>query len=158
MILVNFNAIAAAGDEIGARIPRPEMRRLWGALFAGYNGKMAVLATGITNTPIFLEWLKREGYKASTVDITEDDHVDAVVERVMAFNAVYGKIHWYVDVDPLNVAKVAHIGVPTLLLTVPDTIRPEWSEEKVIKSWDVLVEEIETQALAKAERTWNEHD
>jgi hypothetical protein len=50
------------------------------------------------------------------------------------------------------------MGIPTLLLTVPDTIRLEWNEEKVLKSWDVLVEEIESQALAKAERTWRESD
>ena len=158
MILINFNAIAAPGDELGARVPRKEMRRLWGALNAGYNTKLAVLATGITNTPIFLEWLKREGYKATTVDIVEDDGLNVTIDRVVALNAVYGKINWYVDVDPIAVAKVAHLGIPTLLLTVPDTIRPEWSEEKVIKGWDVLVEEIESQALAKAERTWHEPD
>lgn len=158
MILINFNAIAAPGDELGARVPRKEMRRLWGALNAGYNTKLAVLATGITNTPIFLEWLKREGYKATTVDIVEDDGLNVTIDRVVAFNAVYGKINWYVDVDPIAVAKVAHLGIPTLLLTVPDTVRPEWSEEKVIKGWDVLVEEIESQALAKAERTWHEPD
>lgn len=158
MILINFNAIATPGDEMGARIPRREMRRLWGALNAGYNNKLAVLATGITNTPIFLEWLKREGYKANTVDIMEEDNINVTIDRVTAFNAVYGKISWYIDIDPIAVAKVAHMGIPTLLLTVPDTIRPEWSEEKTIKSWDVLVEEIENQALAKAERTWHESD
>jgi len=156
VILINFDAIAAPGDELGARIPRKEMRRLWGALNAGYNSKLAVMATGITNTPLLLEWLKREGYKATTVDIVEDDSVNVKVDRVAAFNAVYGKISWYVDIDPIAVAKVAHMGIPTLLLTVPDTIRLEWSEEKTMKSWDVLVEEIESQALAKAERTWNE--
>lgn len=158
MILINFNAIASPGDEIGARIPRQEMRRLWGALNAGYNTKMAIMATGITNTPVLLEWLKREGYKATTVDIVEEDNINVTIDRVSAFNAVYGKINWYVDIDPIAIAKVAHMGIPTLLLTVPDTIRPEWSEEKTIKSWDVLVEEIESQALAKAERNWRERD
>lgn len=158
MILINFDAIASPGAEIGARIPRKEMRRLWGALNAGYNNKLAIMATGITNTPILLEWLKREGYKATTVDIVEEDTVNVKIDRVASFNAVYGKISWYIDIDPIAVAKVAHMGIPTLLLTVPDTIRLEWNEEKVLKSWDVLVEEIESQALAKAERTWRESD
>lgn len=158
MILINFNAIANPGPELGARIPRQEMRRLWGALNAGYNSKLAIMATGITNTQILIEWLKREGYKATTVDIVEEDDTNTKVDRVSAFNAVYGKINWYIDIDPIAVARVAHMGIPTLLLTVPDTIRPEWTEEKVIKSWDVLVEEIESQALAKAERTWHEPD
>lgn len=158
MILINFDAIASHGIELGARVPRKEMRRLWGALNAGYNNKLAVMATGITNTPILLEWLKREGYKASTVDIVEETTVDVKLDRVASFNAVYGKITWYIDIDPIAVAKVAHMGIPTLLLTVPDTIRPEWTEDKVLKGWDVIVEEIESQALAKAERTWRESD
>lgn len=160
MILINFDVIASPGRELGARIPRPETRKLWNSLTAGYNGRMAVMATGITNTPVLMEWLKREGYKPTTLDIVEGTHSDIKIERVAAFNAVYGKIDWYVDIDPITVARVAHMGIPTLLLTVPDIVRPEWSEDRLIKSWDVLVEEIEAQALAKAERTWHEpeHD
>lgn len=158
MILINFDAIAIPGNELGSRLPRPEMRKLWGSLNAGYNGRLAILALGITNTPLLLEWLKREGYKASTVDVFHENHADDKVERVLAFNAAYGKINWYVDIDPIAVAKVAHIGIPTLLLTVPDIIRPEWVGDKVPKSWESLVEEIENQALAKAERTWDEPD
>ena len=134
------------------------MRRLWGALSAGYNGRLIVIATGITNTQLLLEWLKREGYKASAVDIIQDEHVDVRVDRVTALNAAYGRIQWYVDIDPIVVAKVARLGIPTLLLTVPDVVRPEWSEDRVPKSWEALVEEIETQALAKAERTWNDNE
>lgn len=156
MIIVHFDAIAIPGSELGSRLPRPEMRRLWGGLMTGYNGRLIVLATGITNTPMLLEWLKREGYKASAVDIIEDNHEDIKVERVAALNAAYGKLQWYVDIDPLVVARVARMGVPTLLLTVPDVVRPEWSEGRVPKKWEALVEEIETQALAKAERNWND--
>lgn len=158
MILINFNAIASPGPELGARVPRPEMRRLWGCLFAGYNGTLAILADGITNTQMLLEWLKREGYKATTVDAIVDEGVNERVDRVTAFNAVYGKVTWYVDVDPETVARVAHLGIPTLLMTVPDIVRPEWAEERVPKEWTTLVEELESQALAKAERSWHERD
>lgn len=156
MILVHFDAIAVPGEELGSRLPRPEMRRLWASLSHGFNGRLAILATGVTNTPLLLEWLKKEGYKASTVDIFEGNHTDDKVERVTAFNAAYGKINWYIDTDPVTVSRVARMGIPTLLLTVPDVVRPEWSDERVPKSWETLVEEIENQALAKAERTWNE--
>lgn len=158
MILISFDALAHPGPELGARIPRRETRKLWNALFPGYGGRVSIMATGIKNTQILLEWLKREGFKASTVDIVEDDHPDTKVDRVASFNAVYGLIYWYIDVDPVAVAKVAHMGIPTLLLTVPDIVRPEWVDNRVPKSWETLVEEIETQALAKAERTWNDHD
>lgn len=157
MILVNFDAIAVPGEELGARLPRPEMRRLWSSLSAGYNGRLAIMATGITNTPLLLEWLKREGYKASTVDIVDTIHPDDKVDRVASINAAYGKIYWYIDIDPIAVAKVAHMGIPTLLLTVPDVVRPEWTDGRVPKDWTTLVDEIESQALAKAERTWHEH-
>lgn len=158
MILITFDALAHPGDELGARVPRAETRKLWNALLAGFNGRISILATGITNTPLLLEWLKREGYKASTVDIISDNHPDTKVDRVASFNAVYGKVYWYVDIDPIAVAKVAHMGIPTLLLTVPDIVRPEWVDEKVPREWNALVEEIESQALAKAERTWYDEE
>lgn len=156
MILINFDALAVPGSELGSRLPRPETRKLWNSLIAGYNGKITIMATGITNTPLLLEWLKREGYKATTVDIISGTHPDDKVDRVASMNAVYGKINWYIDIDPIAVAKVAHMGIPTLLLTVPDIVRPEWVDERVPKSWESLVDEIESQALAKAERNWHD--
>lgn len=154
MILINFDVLAVPGDELGSRLPRPETRKLWNSLLVGYNGRVAIMATGITNTPLLLEWLKREGYKASTIDVISTDHPDDKVDRVATMNAAYGKIYWYVDIDPITVAKVAHMGIPTLLLTVPDIVRPEWVDDRVPKDWASLVEEIESQALAKAERNW----
>jgi hypothetical protein len=158
VILITFDSLAHPGEDLGARVPRPETRKLWNALISGYSGRISILATGITNTPLLLEWLKREGYKANTVDVVTDGHADTKVDRVASFNAVYGKIYWYIDIDPISVAKVAHMGIPTLLLTVPDIVRPEWVDEKVPREWTSLVEEIESQALAKAERTWHEPD
>lgn len=158
MILINFDAIATPGKETGARLPRPEMRRLWHSLNQGYNNGLAIMANNISNTQVLLEWLKRENYKASTVDIVEDSGIDVIVDRIVLFNSVYGKITWYIDIDPLVIARVAHLGIATLLLTVPDTIRAEWTDTKVPKDWTELVEEIEKQTLAKAERTWNETD
>jgi hypothetical protein len=44
----------------------------------------------------------------------------------------------------------------TLLIASPYLVRPEWSNMKIIKEWDVLVEELDSQALKAAEKTWRE--
>jgi len=35
-------------------------------------------------------------------------------------------------------------------------VRPEWSTEKPMKGWDVLTEEIDRQAIARAEKKWGD--
>lgn len=156
MILFSFDVLAAPNDELGARQPIPEGRRLWNAFATSYNGRLAVCSSGIRNTPLLMEWLKKEGFKASTVDIVEDSSSQAKIDRVLSLNAVYGKIDWYIDIDPVAVAGVLRSGIPTLLVSIPHTVRPEWVDGRKVKAWDALVEEIETQTLAKAERTWGD--
>lgn len=155
MIVFSFDVLAAPNAEMGARQPIPEGRRIWNAFASSYNGRIAVLGTGVANTPVFLEWLKREGFKASTVDIIEETGSPAKVDRVLSLNAVYGRIDWYVDIDPAAIAGVTHHGIPTILMTVPHTVRSEWVDVKKVKGWDTLVTELESQALSKAEKTWN---
>lgn len=156
MIVFSFDVIAAPNEELGARQPIPEGCRLWSMLATTYNGRIAILGAGITNIPVFTEWLKKGNFKASTVDVTDQTSAQAKIDRVASLNAVYGKIDWYVDTDPSAVAGVMHMGIPTLLVTVPHTVRPEWVDGRKIKGWDTLVNEIESQTLAKAERTWND--
>jgi hypothetical protein len=117
---------------------------------------MAVFAAGVTNQDGCLSWLKREGFKASTVDFIVENTVDAKVARIQNLHAVYGRINWYIDTDPQVIAKVSHNGIPTLLMTVPHTVRPEWSEGRTMKGWDAIVEEADAQALARAERNWTD--
>lgn len=161
MIVITLNALALPADDLGARQPRTETRRLWNALFPYYHGRILVLADGIKKEgmqgeQILLEWLKKEGYKASSVDIVELSGSEIKTERVVSLNAVYGRIHWFIDNDPETVAKVTRYGIPCLLVTIPDVVRPEWSGEREIKAWDALVEEINTQELAKRERSWGD--
>lgn len=161
MIIITLNALALPADDLGARQPRSETRRLWNALFPYYHGRIVVIADGIARDGmqgenILLGWLKREGFKASSVDMSEGVGSEVVYDRVVALSSVYGKIHWFIDTDPEAVAKVARYGIPTLLVTIPDTVRPEWKEGRTIKGWDTLVEEINNQELAKKERVWGD--
>lgn len=159
MIIVSFDVLAlpnTVSNDIGSRQPSPEGRRLWNSLFASYNGSMAVFASGVTNEEGCLHWLKRENFKASTVDMIESQTLKDKVNRISNLHAVYGRINWYIDTDPEVIAKVSHNGIPTLLVTVPHVIRPEWSESRTRKAWDDVVQEVEAQALARAERNWGD--
>ena len=53
-------------------------------------------------------------------------------------------------------SKVIAEGIPTILVTIPYIVRPEWEETRKIVGWDELTDKIETQALKKAEREWKE--
>ena len=156
MVIFSFDVLAAPNEELGARQPIPEGRRIWNAFASTYNGRIVVCATGVTNPPILLEWLKREGFKASSVDIADTSTSQTKIDRVMSLNAVYGRIDWYIDVDPHAVAGVLKSGIPTLLVSVPHTVRPEWVDGRTVRGWDTLVQEIESQSLAKAEKEWND--
>lgn len=161
MIIITLDALSLPSEDLGARQPRPETRRLWGALFPYYHGRIVVLADGINRDgmqgeQILLEWLKKEGYKASMVDITDKKGVQAKVDRLVSLNAVYGRFHWFIDIDPETIAQAAKLGIPSLLAVIPDVVRPEWNSEREIKGWDDLVKEIDSQELAKRERTWGD--
>lgn len=158
MIIVTFDVLAHTGEELGARQPIAESRKLWNMMFQQYQGRICVLATGIDKnaTPILMEWLKREGYKAGSLDITYEKSTDSKLDRIRALQAGIGRVDWYIDNDPSTVAKAIHEGIPSLLVSVPSVARPEWTDGRTIRGWDELSREIEAQALARAERTWND--
>lgn len=158
MIVITLDVLAYPAEDLGARQPTSEGRRLWEMLFNKYMGRICVLATGVNKdkTPILLEWLKREGYKAGTVDITDETSPDAKLERVRSIHAGYGRLEWFIDTDPATIKRVIHDGVATLLVSVPSVPRPEWVSARTVRAWDELSEEIHAQALARAERDWHD--
>jgi hypothetical protein len=156
VIVLTFDVLAHAGKELGARQPITEGRRLWNMLFPAFEGRICVLASGVDHdkTTILMEWLKREGYKAGSIDLTYETSTDAKLERVRSIQAGYGRIDWFVDTDPATVARVIHEGIASLLVSIPSIPRPEWGKERDIRGWDELSKELDAQALAKAERDW----
>lgn len=158
MIVFGFDVIAHPGDELGARQPTKEGRKLWHMMQGMYEGRICVLAHGLDDkkTPILMEWLKRENYKAGAIDLTYETSPDAKLERIRSIQAGYGRIDWFVDTDPATVAKSVHEGIASLLVSIPSVPRPEWVDGRNIKGWDELSRELDAQALAKAERNWND--
>lgn len=155
---MSFDVLAHEGDELGARQPTMEGRKLWNMMFPMYEGRICVMAHGLEDkqTPILMEWLKREGYRAGSIDLTYETNADAKLERIRSVQAGYGRIDWFVDIDPHTVARAIHEGITSLLVSIPSSPRPEWVEQRAIKGWDELTKEIDRQTLVKAERTWND--
>lgn len=158
MIIITLDVLAHAGEDLGGRQPISESRRLWNMFFSMYEGRICVLAPGVDSKklPLLKEWLKRENYKAGSIDITDEVSTDAKLERVRAVLGGYGRVDWFVDTDPATVAKVIHEGIPSLLVSVPSIPRPEWVSGRTIRGWDELSRELDAQALAKAEKNWHD--
>lgn len=160
MIVVHFDVIAnPTNDSFIKRQPSIEGRRLWNAFFEVYKGRMVVIADDNTDLNLIQEWLKREGYKPSHIHIASPfgrAGRSSRSEGVLALSSSLGKVTWYLDTDPSACAEVVRLGIPTLLVAVPQIQRPEWHDKEDIRSWDSLVEELEYQAIKKSEMTWDE--
>lgn len=158
MIIITLDVLAHPAEDLGARQPITEGRQLWNMFFPAYQGRICVLATGVQNsqTQILLEWLKRENYKAGSVDLIDEESPDAKLERVRSIQAGYGRVDWFVDTDTSTITSVIHEGIPSILVSVPSMARPEWHTEKQVRAWDELSRELDRQALIKAEKSWKE--
>lgn len=158
MIVVTFDVIANRSHDIGASQPNNHGRKLWNMLFTVYNGRICLLIDGVDKDKhqLLMEWLKKENYKPGSIDFHWEKGADNRLDRVRAIHAAHNRIDWYVDIDPDTVSKVIKEGIPTLLVTVPHIIRPEWDQPRTIVAWGELTNAIETQTLKKAERTWRE--
>ena len=158
MIVVTFDVIANRSTDIGSSQPNNHGRKLWNMLFPTYNGRICLLVDGVAKEKheLVMQWLKKENFKPGSIDFHWETGSDNRLDRVRAIHAAHTRIDWYVDTDPKTVAKVVKEGIPTLLVTIPHVVRPEWDQPRTIMSWDELTKEIEDQRLKDAERTWRE--
>ena len=158
MLIVTFDVLAYPTTDklksIGARQPSPEAQKLWNALYNQYHGNLIILATGTDRADLVEGWAKMEGYKYAHVAVVESTKPEDIRDRVRDFNAIYGKIHWFVDSNPRTIKLVMEDAIPSLLVGLPAFVRPEWreSKQKEHQLWDDLVREIEVQTLYRAEK------
>lgn len=160
MIVVHFDVLAHASESLITRQPSSEGRRLWATFWDRYQGRIVLVADAGTSTDILGEWLKKENYKPSMIQVVDEYHRDGSTPKadaVWKVQSTMGKIDWYLDIDPDTCAQTLGLGIPTLLVAIPLIPRPEWRESDTdIKSWDSVVTELEIQAVKKSERTWRE--
>lgn len=156
MIVFNFDVLARPADSLVTRQPDTNGRAIWGAMFDKYMGRILLVCNEQYDRALFTDWLKREQFKASMIDFI--DHVDPVLkaETIHRLGSAAGRIEWYVDNDPRVCAETLKLGVPTLVVAAPYIVRPEWDTGRKIKEWVNLVDEMDTQALKAAERTWRD--
>ena len=158
MILFNFNVLARPGEELGARVPDPEGVYLWRSLFEASVGRLGVLYSGDPDTVMFQNWMKINQIKAIMYDTTGTTESKVCAEKAAQILAAAGGRNMYIDVDPDTVKETYALGIPSFLMCQPFIVRPEWSSTKQMKGWDNLVDEIDRQAIAKAEKTWGDLD
>lgn len=159
MILVHFDVLALPADTLPTRQPSLEGRRLWNTFWDKYQGRVILTGPHDLNEAVLGDWLKKEGYKPSIIQLAKPPIVEGRSPRadvVWDVQGVMGRIEWYVDNDADTVARALKMGIPSLLVAVPHFGRPEWHQEESIKAWDVVVSELEQQALKKSERSWRD--
>ena len=90
-----------------------------------------------------------------------DDLIDSSVRidpkeplryRQIAVTRSNGPINMYIDADPSVVAEAMRLGIPTMLYSSPQYVRPEFRPDapKGVRKWDDLVNERSRQQAMKA--------
>ena len=156
MILFNFSVLARPADSISLRQPDPQGLYIWRMMHDQSVGRICLVVNEDYTKMTMEDWRKKEGIKPSFYEMLDESDPILRAEKINRIGAVFGKPEWYVDNDPRTCAETLKLGMPTMLIASPYLVRPEWSNMKVIKEWNVLVEELDTQALRAAEKTWRE--
>lgn len=148
--------LARPNKDLASRLPDSEGTRLWKVFHEQTLGRLAIVVDEDVDTSIFEHWLKVNGIKASLYEVLDVTDAAIKAEKVHRLATTMGRSDWYIDNDPEACAHTLRLGVPTLLVASPYVVRPEWSKEKSARPWDSLVQEINDQALHRANRTWGE--
>lgn len=156
MILFNFSVLARPADEIALRQPDPQGLYIWRMMHNQSVGRICLIVNEDYSKLIIEDWLKKEGIKPSFYEMLDEPDPFLRAEKIHRIGAVFGKPEWYVDNDPRTCAETLKLGIPTLLIASPYLALQSWSNMKVIKEWNVLVEELDVQALKAAEKSWRE--
>jgi len=156
MLIFTFDALAYEnidkGALAGARQPIPDTRRMYEAMYERYSGRIIIMGDSTIKIDMLDQWAKREGLKFASVDVAQGKGPKAVRDRVRDLNAVYGKIEWFVDTNPETITLVMQDAIPSILLCLPNFVRPEWRDGKPREKrvWDDLTKEIEVQSLYRS--------
>ena len=156
MIVFNFSVLARPAETLSLRQPDSEGRAVWGAFFDKYMGRIILVCNEDYDRNQFTEWLKREQFKASMLDFIDATDPVLRAEKVHRVGSAAGRIDWYIDNDARTCAETLKLGIPTIVVAAPYIVRPEWDGGRKIKEWGSLVDELDTQALKAAERTWRD--
>lgn len=111
------------------------------------------------STAVLEHWLNMNGIKPVVTEVLDSIDPPIKADKVQRLMNTVGVNDWYIDIDPDTIAHTLRMGIPSLLVAYPYVPRPEWSlNPPPIKSWDALVQEVDSQALVRADRgtNWDE--
>ena len=155
VVLSVEDVLSEPGVPLSAAGPTLFGRRLYTTLHN--SGESLCLISHSQNRDLVREWLLREGFSDYVKLVTRDDTDQPPdlwkVDQVRALVAHGQHIMYFVDHDPVVVPAMAEIGVPVMLVVHPwgDPGRQFADAEVVYRSWDSLVDTIETESLKRAE-------
>jgi len=158
VILLNFSVIARPAESLPLRQPDSDGRSIWNMMHAHYMGRICLIVDEDYQQDLLETWLKSEKFKPSVYQIIDEKRPDLKAEKIHRVGAIFGRPSWYVDNDPHVCAHTLALGIPTLLVACPYVLRPEWVQQKDMRKWDDLVEEMNSQALRAAERSWKDDE
>jgi len=160
MIVITLDTLALPAETVGARAPSMEGRRLWNLLFQQYSGSIILIADDRDDKEHLAYWLKSEGYKPSMIDYAVDSTPKEKVSRAAQLRNAFGRLHWFVDIDPYSAQLALEEGLPTIITVAPSVPRAEWRSDRTDGNtpWDTLVEEIDRQRIMRAEANWGERE
>lgn len=156
MILFNFSVIARPADALPLRQPDADGRAMWNMLSEHYMGRICLIVNEDYPRDLLEAWLKSEKFKPSMYEVIDETIPELKAEKIHRVGAVFGRPSWYVDNDPKVCAKTVALGIPTLMVGCPYVLRPEWVQQRDMREWGDLVDEMNRQALKAAERTWKD--
>jgi hypothetical protein len=157
VIIFDFNVLARPHVDFGARVPVPEGLRLWSDLHHTHMGRLGVVVDEVPSIPIFEHWLRVNGIKAAQYEVLDTTDPQIKAEKVQRLMMTVGIQDWYIDIDPQTIARTLRMGIPSMLISIPYVIRPEWLlEDQDPRPWGELVEELDQQLAMRAERAWTE--
>lgn len=137
-----------AGESPAAATPVTAGRMLYHGI-RQYSPLLLVLDEEAEHHALVDHWLHTHGYR-NHVAVLINPRPDAPAEgraEVVAAARRMGALDLAVDADPQLAARMVHLGVSSLLLSVPAYTRPEFRPDasRVGRSWSVITEELDAQ-------------
>lgn len=145
MIVLAFDVVALPGPELGARAPSPQGLALLNLLIDREFSNVTILCDASFNKIVEL-WMIRAGLGKVPLERGVLAHTDEVLTSL---DRLYGRLEWYIDVDPDRINQARSMGFPSLLMYNP-TVEHWGMTPKTEGTWsdtlaEVIREKMETQ-------------
>lgn len=148
-VFMTVEGVLVEGMDIKTGLPSQNGHMLFDALKISYS---VVLITQY-DQELVDTWLRKEGIRGYA-NLFAYDYATLPVtawkaRKVRDFQRNSVPVAWFIDSDPAAITSVFLEGVPTMLVSSPHFVRPEFrpGQEHKVRRWDELVTTIETEQM-----------